>query len=151
MDPLTKRTEEIKTKNFMTEKVYDWDKIKVIMQMLSNGSETLIATDRVKHEDGSFTIKSVEKYSRDELINSLSEGETTLNRKLDSIKSNLQCLYETVQFKDSHCYKMTFDKENKQIKQFQECDSIPKMTQQEFQVLSSNFYTEHVLNKNILD
>ena len=149
VDPVTKRPVEIKTKNFMTETAYDRDKIKVILQMLSNGSETLITTDRVKHEDGSFTVKSVEKYSREELINSLSEGETTLNRKLDYIKSNLQYLYETVQFKDSHCYKMTFDKENKQLKPFQDNDSIQQMTQQEFQVLNSNFYTEQVLNNNI--
>ena len=89
-DPSTSQPVEIKTKNVLKEKAYDRDKLKILLQMISNGSDTLITADREKHEDQSFTIKTIETHELKDLVESLTEGADYANRKLDEIKNRFK-------------------------------------------------------------
>ena len=153
IDPLTNRPVEIKTKNFLTEKAFDRDKIKIILQMLSNGSDKLITTDRVKHDDGSFTVRSVVQYPIQSLIESLTEGNVSLQKRIEIIKTNLQFIQSEVEEGDDKCYELVFNKEESDIQPFlvDGC-SEAKKTQNTYQLLNSNFYEQHVLvdNENLL-
>ena len=145
IDSSTQTPVEIKTKNFITEKAYDRDKVKVILQMMSNGSDKLITTDRVKHEDGSFTVKAVIQYPINTLIESLTEGVTTLQKRIDIINTNLHFIQSEIKEGDDTCYELIFNKEESEIQPFKVDGSEAKKTQNTFQVLNSAFYEKHVV------
>ena len=146
IDPVTNKPVEIKTKNFLTEKAFDRDKIKIILQMISNGSDKLITTDRVKHDDGSFTVKSVVQYPIHSLIESLTEGYDSLQRRMEIIKTNLQFIKSEVQEGDDNCYELVFNKEESDIQPFvTDGCSEAKRTQNTYQLLNSNFYEQHLI------
>ena len=146
IDPMTNKPVEIKTKNFLTEKAFDRDKIKIILQMISNGSDKLITTDRVKHDDGSFTVKAVVQYPIHSLIESLTEGYDSLQRRMEIIKTNLQFIKSEVQEGDDTCYELVFNKEESDIQPYlvDGC-SEAKRTQNTYQLLNSNFYEQHLV------
>ena len=146
VDPSTNKPVEIKTKNFLTEKAFDRDKIKIILQMMSNGSDKLITTDRVKHEDGSFTVKSVVQYPIHSLIESLTEGYDSLQKRIEIIKTNLQYIQSEVEEGDDKCYELVFNKEESDIQPYlvDGC-SEAKRTQNTYQLLNSNFYEQHLV------
>lgn len=148
IDSNTQTPVEIKSKNFITEKAYDRDKVKVILQMISNGSHKLVTSDRVKHEDGSFTVKSVLEYPISTLIESLTEGATTLQKRIDIMKTNLQFIQGEIKEGDDKCYELIFNKEQSEIQPFKVDGSAAKKTQNTFQILNSTFYEQHVVDDN---
>ena len=148
IDHNTQTPVEIKTKNFLTEKAFDRDKLKIILQMMSNGSDKLITTDRVKHEDGSFTVNSVVQYPIRTLIESLTEGYTSLKKRIDIIKTNLHFIQSEIEEGDDQCYELTFNKEESEVQPFPIGKSEAKKTQNAYQLLNSTFYEQHFLENN---
>ena len=142
IDPNTKTPVEIKTKNIMTEKAFDRDKIKIILQMISNGSNQLLTTERVKHEDGSFTVKSVTQYSLHSLVESLTEGYVTLQNRMGIIKTNLEFIQNEVDEGDDKCYELLFSKEQSEIRPFEFNGSEAKKPQKAYQLLNSAIYEQ---------
>ena len=143
IDPTTSKPVEIKTKNVLKEKAYDRDKLKFLLQMISNGSETLITADREKHEDQSFTIRSVEKYPIGALIDSLTEGVDYVNTKIESIESRLRWLQDEMKARDESCFQLTLTSEEMNLQPFT-TESRAKATQHHYQVLNSQLYAQHV-------
>ena len=147
IDPNTSKPAEIKTKNVLKEKAYDRDKLKILLQMISNGSDTLITADRDRHADQSFTIKAVEQYPIDTLIDSLSEGAEYVNTKIETIDRNLRCIDDKLKVLGDDCLEMTFSNEEINLNPFS-TESRSKATQHDYQILNSNFYVEHISGQN---
>ena len=139
---------EVKSKNLLSEKAYDKDKLKFLFQMISNGSEHLIAPERIVNEDKSFCVEEVKKIPIQELVDSLSEGKQYLNRKTDTVQSNLQIIQERIPLGDDKCYELTFEQDEIHLNPFlkeDEKNSKCKTTQYDFQNLNSSYYREHLL------
>jgi hypothetical protein len=154
IDPNTGKQVEIKSKNLLTEKAYDKDKLKILFQMLSNGSETLIAPERTMNEDKSFSVEAVKQIPIQDVVNSLSEGVPYLTRKINTIETNLQVIQETIKLEDETCYELTFDKDVLHLNPFlkeQEKNSKCKETQHHFQQLNSDYFRERLLKQDSQD
>ena len=129
---------EVKSKNLLSEKAYDKDKLKFLFQMISNGSESLIVPERTVNEDRSFSVESVKKIPIKELVDSLSEGESYLKRKTDTVQLNLQVIHDKIPLGDDKCYELTFDQDEIHLSPFLkegEKKSKCKTTQHKFQNL----------------
>ena len=143
IEPTTSKPVEIKTKNVLKEKAYDRDKLKILLQMISNGSDTLITADRERHEDQSFTIKSVEKYSLKDLTESLTEGYEYVNRKMEDIDNRLKWIKGEMDERDKSCFELRVTAETMDLQPFT-TESQAKRTQNNYQILNSDLYTNHV-------
>ena len=142
---------EVKSKNLLTEKAYDKDKLKFLFQMISNGSESLIVPERTVNEDKSFSVESVKKIPIKELVDSLSEGESYLKRKTDTVRLNLQVIHDKIPLGDDKCYELTFDQHEIHLNPFLkegERNSKCKTTQHKFQNLNSSYYLEHFVKND---
>merc|ERR1712218_516193 len=131
---------EIKTKNVLKEKAYDRDKLKILLQMISNGSDTLITADRERHEDQSFTIKSIEKYSLKDLAESLTEGYEYANRKIIEIDNRLKWIKGEMDERDKNCFELKVTAETIDLQPFT-TESQAKSYQKSYQFLNSYLYT----------
>jgi hypothetical protein len=173
MDANTGKQVEVKTKDPLTEKRFDRDTAKLLFQMISNGSDTLITADRVKNESksqgqsesknnkqvSSFTVESVKRIPISNIIEALTEGKTTLDRKIATAESNLSIIQQKIVTGDETIYEMMFD--NDQIKLYpfvlgdkektgnvKSQQDLCKITQEEFQRKNSHYYREHVVKKS---
>ena len=146
IDPNTEKPAEIKTKNVLKEKAYDRDKLKILLQMISNGSETLITPDRQKHEDQSFTVKAIEKYTIATLIDSIGEGADYVNHKIESIEHRLGWIMDEMKEKDNSCFELTVGSDEMNLQPFT-MESQAKATQHNYQLLNSTFYTNYIAAK----
>ena len=144
IDPISIKPVEIKTKNVLKEKAYDRDKLKFLLQMISNGSDTLITANREKHEDQSFTIKSIETYALNDLVESLTEGAEYVNHKIDDINNRLKWIKEEMNERDKSCFELKVASETMDLLPFT-TESRAKDTQHNFQLLNSEFYSSHVV------
>ena len=150
-DPMTGKQVEIKSKNPLTEKVYEKDKLRVLFQMLSNGSDTLIAPKRTMNEDKSFSVEAVKEIPIQQVVDSLSEGVDYLNRKTNTIETNLQIIQDRIELEDETCYELMFDKDVLQLNPFLKeyyKKSKCKETQHHFQQLNSDYFREHLLKQD---
>ena len=143
ISPATSKPVEIKTKNVLKEKAYDRDKLKILLQMISNGSDTLITADREKHADQSFTIKTIETYTLKDLVESLTEGADYVNRKIDDINNRLKWIKEEMNARDKSCFELKVTSESMDLQPLT-TESRAKNTQHSYQVLNSEFYSSHV-------
>ena len=173
MDANTGKQVEVKTKNPLTEKRFDRDTAKLLFQMISNGSDTLITAERTKNESNSqgqsesknnkqissFTVESVKRIPISNIIEALPEGKITLDHKIGTAASNLNIIQQKMVAGDDTVYEMVFD--NDQIKLYpfvlgnkektgnvKSQQDICKITQEEFQKKNSHYYREHVVNKS---
>ena len=169
-DATTGKQVEVKTKDPLAEKCYDKDKSKLLFQMISNGSETLVTLDRTKDEDRSqlnlggkdtnqnptFTVNSVKRIPISNIVESLSEGKDMLDRKIATAASNLQIIQQKIKEGDDTCYELNFDKDELILRPFvsdyvEKTGSIKsqpvlcKNIQDEFQKINSDYYRDKMM------
>ena len=175
IDAVTGKQVEVKTKNPLTEKSYDRDIAKLLFQMMSNGSDTLVTAKRNMEEDkkqtniegqtkkqgakkpkSSFKVEFVNKIPLSFIIEKLSEGEATLGRKIATAQSSLQFIQQAILVGDDKCYEVVLQQDKIDIQPFVPESqaksssllsqaSLCKSTQNEFQQKNSEYYSQHVM------
>ena len=173
IDANTGKQVEVKTKNPLTEKSFDRETAKLLFQMISNGSDTLITADRIKNESNShvqlesksnkqvssFTVESVKRIPISNIIEALSEGKITLDQKIATAASNLNTIQQKIETGDDTIYELVFDSNQIRLYPFVLGDKektgnvksqqdLCKTTQEDFQRKNSRYYREHVVTKS---
>ena len=99
-------------------------------------------------EDGSFTVKSVVQYPFGTLIESLTEGHVSVQKRIDIIKTNLNFIQREIMEGDDQCYELFFNKEESEVQPFPVDESEAKKTQNTYQLLNSTLYEQHFVVDN---
>ena len=151
IDPKNHKQVEVKSKNYLAEKAFDRDKAKLLFQMISNGSETLITSERTKGEKGTFAVDAVKKIAINEIINSFQqeEGTSYVNGRIDTAVAVLGVIQERIKESDDKCYELTFDQDKINLALFEKGseNSKCKKTQKYFQQLNSDLYRKYVIGQ----
>ena len=138
LDPNNNKPVEIKIKNPLIENSHGRDMIKLLLQMISNGSGLLITASRTK-EKQSCIINSVEQYSIDTLAQSLTDDPRP---RIETIQTNLGCIKDTIKEGNEECYELLLkSRQTAELVRYKK-DQMPRRTQHDFQTLNSKLYKE---------
>ena len=142
--PQTTTPVEVKMQDPMNETTAIRDKVRILLQMISTGSESLVTMERIKEDENNSLIKEVKQYTLSELLESQEELPNLLNERIGVVDQNLTHLKNNIKGNCEDCYELTFNEDGMLINVYDANDGPAISFNHEFQMLCSKMFETNV-------